>query len=385
MNVSPVLSENELASIDAVEHTARTLDNRNVVCGVLALNNLHAGDAASAILQCLTHLPKLRDYLLQESNYLNDDRPASNLLSQLGILTRRIWNISPWRGTVSPHEFLQEASVRSEKKFGVGVKCDPLELYSWLMNTLHRDLVTDAKRRGVKNASSTLISQLFQGTIQITTDKVRRKPAVESNSMDVDDTPGSTSDANGGGASSSTASPAPGTISEATTKVTPFFFLQLDLPTVTLLKDEKMKTTSQQVPIYSLLSKYDGKTAQFLTATKENRVFKILTLPHYLVFFVKRFTQNLYLVEKNKTIVNFPVDELDMAEYVGEKATGNTKYALRAYICQTGDTVTGSCLSRFYHRANGKWYNSQDAQVEVMLAEDHFVAEAYMLFYERCS
>jgi ubiquitin C-terminal hydrolase len=73
-----------------------------------------------------------------------------------------------------------------------------------------------------------------------------------------------------------------------------------------------------------------------------------------------------------------------MAEYTKDKETKGTKYALRAYICHTGDTVTGSCISRFYHRSNGKWYNCHDGTVDEMLAEDHFVAEAYLLFYERC-
>lgn len=348
------------------------------------MNTPNSGDSATAILQCLLHLPKFRDYLLEESFY-HDDRPASELLVQMSTLTKRIWNSTPWRQSVSPHEVFHEISIRSDGKFGVGAKSDPIEFYSWIVNTLHRDLALDAKRRGVKKASVTPISDLFQGQVTIQTEKLTRKKQelarVEMNTMDIDtsslsgDQPVSAATAVGMGAEEMNKD-------ATTTKVTPFFHLQFELPTVTLLKDEKSKTASLQVPIYTLLSKFDGHSKQFLATTRENRTCKIQTLPDYLVLFVKRFTQNLYLVEKNKTIVNFPTDELDLTEYTAE--TKNTKYNLSSYICHTGDSPSGSCLARYFHKANGKWYNTQDGAVDELQAELHFVAEAYILFYERC-
>jgi U4/U6.U5 tri-snRNP-associated protein 2 len=35
--------------------------------------------------------------------------------------------------------------------------------------------------------------------------------------------------------------------------------------------------------------------------------FQILELPDYLIVHIKRFTKNRFFVEKNPTIVNFPV------------------------------------------------------------------------------
>lgn len=388
--------QEDIAYLDTKEVKSRTLDNRQAIQGVVAMNNLHSGDAANAVLQCLVHLPRLRNYLLSESFY-HDDRPASELLVQLANLTKRVWNSSPWRATVSPHELLHEIALRSGGKFGVGVKSDPIEFYSWLVNTLHNDLAIDAKKRGVKRASSTtIIAQLFRGQVSIQTEKLTRKKGASnpsnqhqnsshaSSTMEIDNqaqTGANSSQTNQGVQNTDLGAQETDT-SLTTTKIVPFFYLQLDLPTVTLLKDEKSKTASLQVPIYTLLSKYDGHTKQFIATSRENRMCKIEALPEYLAFFVKRFTQNMYLIEKNKTIVNFPVDELDMTEYTTE--TENTKYNLSAYICHTGDTANGSCLSRFFHKANGKWYNSQEGSVDDLQAELHFVAEAYILFYERC-
>lgn len=390
-NVNPTVPISEIPYLDTKKSVSRTLDNRQAIQGVLAMNNLHSGDASAAILQCLVHLPKLRDYLLSETFY-HDERPASELLLQMSNLTKRIWNTTPWRQTVSPHEVLHEIALRSDGKFGVGVKSDPIDFYSWIINTLHRDLALDAKKRGVKKASVTAISELFQGQIRIQTEKLIRKKKLEpeediftdAGSMDVDPsaTNGSSSNTSQNGSSTTNMGAEEMDNDAVTTKVAPFFHLQLDLPTVTLLKDEKSKTASLQVPIYTLLSKFDGHSKQFLATTKENRTCKIASLPGYLVFFVKRFTQNLYLVEKNKTIVNFPVDELDLTEYTSE--TQNTKYNLSAYICHTGENPTGSCLARYFHKANGKWYNAQEGAVDELQAELHFVAEAYILFYERC-
>lgn len=363
----------------------RLLGNKQSLRGVTGMNNLHSGDAANAVLHCLIHLPMFRNYFLLESSYSFDDKPVSPLFAQLGNLTRRIWNASPWRPTVSPHELLQEISLRSDGKYGVGAKCEPLEFYSWLINTLHRDLISDMKRRGTKRASSSAISEMFQGTVLVRSESVKHRQTdqievTQSSSMNIDEpSPGNNSTHHASGDTSVTLRNPEGAV---VSRTTPFFHLQLDLPVVTLLKDEKSKTASLQVPIFTLLSKFDGRTTQFVAATKEHRTFKIQVLPQYLVFFVKRFTQNMYLIEKNHTIVNFPVDELDMVDYTEE--TTRTKYSLSAYICHTGDTPTGSCLARYFHKANGKWYNCQDTTAEAMLAEDHFVAEAYILFYERC-
>jgi len=39
---------------------------------------------------------------------------------------------------VDPHEFVQEVTVASKKKFQIGTQSECVEFLSWLLNQLHR-------------------------------------------------------------------------------------------------------------------------------------------------------------------------------------------------------------------------------------------------------
>jgi U4/U6.U5 tri-snRNP-associated protein 2 len=46
------------------------------------------------------------------------------------------------------------------------------------------------------------------------------------------------------------------------------------------------------------------------------KTYSIQSLPQYIIFHVKRFTRNNFFVEKNPTIVNFPVKNLELRDYI---------------------------------------------------------------------
>jgi len=52
---------------------------------------------------------------------------------------------------------------------------------------------------------------------------------------------------------------------------------------------------------FSLRQEYKGKRDSTM------KRFELTRLPPYLIFYIKRFTKNLFFTEKNPTIVNFPV------------------------------------------------------------------------------
>lgn len=100
---------------------------------------------------------------------------------------------------------------------------------------------------------------------------------------------------------------------KTTTKEQPFMFLSLDIPPPPLFPGDKDKgTIIPQEPLFTLLRKFDGETKQFVPATNEWKRYKITRLPRYLVLHLNRFTKNNFFVEKNPTIVNFPLRDLDM-------------------------------------------------------------------------
>jgi U4/U6.U5 tri-snRNP-associated protein 2 len=99
-------------------------------------------------------------------------------------------------------------------------------------------------------------------------------------------------------------------------------FLSLDLPPTPLFKDEAGANVIPQVPLYTVLRKFDGvMETEELKGTKfERRRYKITKLPRYLVLALKRYTKNNFFTEKNPTIVTFPVKNLEMSEYLTEDA-----------------------------------------------------------------
>ncbi len=68
-----------------------------------------------------------------------------------------------------------------------------------------------------------------------------------------------------------------------------------------------------QVPIFQCLAKFDSKqVSDDIRAGR--RTFKITRLPNFLALQFKRFTKNNFFIEKNPTLVTFPVKNLDLKE-----------------------------------------------------------------------
>ena len=70
-----------------------------------------------------------------------------------------------------------------------------------------------------------------------------------------------------------------------------------------------------QVPIFELLKKFDSVRVSDDIKLGRRR-FRITKLPQFLVLHVKRFINNRYFTEKNPTIVNFPVKNLELRDII---------------------------------------------------------------------
>ena len=71
----------------------------------------------------------------------------------------------------------------------------------------------------------------------------------------------------------------------------------------------------------ALLEKFNGeKEKEYILKGEERRDplikrFRISKLPEVLIFQISRFAKNNFFVEKNPTIVQYPVKHLDMGSY----------------------------------------------------------------------
>lgn len=94
-------------------------------------------------------------------------------------------------------------------------------------------------------------------------------------------------------------------------KTTPFSMLTLEVPPAPLFTDDAERSILPQVALETLLAKFDGETVQ---DHPELRVkYKIKALPHYLMLHIKRYSKGNWATEKNPTIVQFPLKEMDLS------------------------------------------------------------------------
>ena len=108
--------------------------------------------------------------------------------------------------------------------------------------------------------------------------------------------------------------------------------------------------------------KFDGETSQELRGGLLRRFRLTHPLPRYLILHYKRFKLNNFFVEKNPTLVTFPVKNLELKDYVdgtpppSGKQTIGTKFNLVANVCHTGTPEAGKYVCHVLHRATDEWY-----------------------------
>ncbi|KAK9719082.1 Ubiquitin carboxyl-terminal hydrolase 10 [Basidiobolus ranarum] len=226
---------------------------------------------------------------------------------------------------------------------------------SWFLNTLHRDLGGTRKRQSI-------ITKIFQGMVRVDTQSILvKEDNDEPLAMDID--------------------------RDITTTVSPFMFLTLDLPPPPLFQDEVERNIIPQIPLSTLLGKYDGQRTQEVSGYAKR--FHLLKLPRYVIFHIKRFTKNNWTFEKNPTIVNFPIRNIDLSELLSkeqeELETVEGHYDLIANISHEGKPGAGQGAYKVHvrHRGKDQWFQIQDLIVEEIIPQMIFLSESFIQIWER--
>lgn len=300
---------------------ARDLAGKEFMPGLVGLNNMKANDYANVALQGLLRVSPVRDFFLRKENYADVSTP---LLERFGELVRKTHNPRAFRGHVSPHDFMQSVISKSDKKFAIETQGDPVQFFTWLLNSLHMDLT-----RGDRKKSS-VISDALQGEIEVTT--IAGTGAARKSSTDL-------------------------------VQRLPFLMLTLDLPPAPLFKDAMEKIVIPQIPIFDLLKKFDGESIQD-DVRLGRRKMRLVRLPQYLVISVKRFLKNQFFLEKNPTMVNFPAKGLEL-----QAQQGNGTYDLVTNVVHEGGAkeVQGSFKAHIFRKSERRWYEVQDLRLNEIL------------------
>ncbi|KFY88379.1 hypothetical protein V500_06378 [Pseudogymnoascus sp. VKM F-4518 (FW-2643)] len=356
----PRYTKQEVMALDRAPKEAWALNGKQYTPGFVGMNNIKDNDYFNVVIQALSHVPPLRNYFM-----LDDFSSKPELAKRLSILVRKIWNPRAFKAHVSPHELLQEVSLRSNKKFALTQQADPVDFLSWFLNNLHVALGGSKTKPG-----SSIIQQIFQGKLKIESQAITAK-ADAGDRLRFEEA------------------------AEVKADVSRFLFLTLDLPAAPLFQDELERNIIPQVPLTSILSKYDGLKAQ--EQLNHRRRYRLLhPLPPYLLFHIKRFSQNKFVSERNPTIVTFDARNLNMGPYVEP----NPKFAppgepiwydlvanvIHEAVRGREDSVEGEVERRAWKvqlRRKEDWVQIQDLFVEQTQRELLYLGESYLQIWEK--
>ena len=117
--------------------------------------------------------------------------------------------------------------------------------------------------------------------------------------------------------------------------------------------------------------------------------FDLWTVPDVLIIHLKRFEyipgQYFMAREKIESLVNFPVQNLDLREYCKGGAVGGAgaQYDLYAVSEHMGTQHGGHYTAVVKNYRNSRWYSCNDSSVSESQAEAGVTPNAYVLFYQR--
>ncbi|GIX63198.1 ubiquitin specific protease 39 isoform 2, putative [Babesia caballi] len=337
--LKPRFTKDYVANVDSTIVYGRALDGADFIPGCVGLNNLKNTDYFNVVIQAICSVASLRNYLLLlETEKI---QPPDHVITSLVELVRKIFNPKNFKGIVSPHEFLQTVGVASKGVYKIGNHGDPAALMSWLFNRVHSRLKS-------KRTDASIITKTFGGELMMS-------------SLDGKDWKES---------------------------IVPFRMITLDVPTAPIFKDAQERNIIPQVPIFQLLQKFDGRTEHTSSTGKVCR-YRMWKLPQYLIVNIKRFTRNNFFLEKNPTIVSFPMKNLDLAPCMDERSPErdgqDARYDLVCNICHQGSPSAGSYKVHVLHAPTGSWYELEDLLVTSVLPQFVAQTESYIQVYKRQS
>jgi ubiquitin C-terminal hydrolase len=104
------------------------------------------------------------------------------------------------------------------------------------------------------------------------------------------------------------------------------------------------------------------------------------SLPDILVIDLKRFNNNM---KKNNSLIEFPLEDLDLSKYVIGYNKEDYIYDLYG-VCNHSGSLMGGHYTAFVKNANGKWYHFNDTRISELSDNNKVITpQAYCLFYRK--
>ncbi|EGZ18693.1 hypothetical protein PHYSODRAFT_503684 [Phytophthora sojae] len=164
------------------------------------------------------------------------------------------------------------------------------------------------------------------------------------------------------------------------------------------MKNLKISSKAEPITLLNCLTKFTEREqlgeadTWYCPKCKDHvRAFKkfdLFSLPKVLIFHLKRFryAQNSFYMHRDKisTLVEFPIEGLDLSEFViGPQNGSEPIYDLFAVSEHMGGLGGGHYTAVAKNPVNECWFNFNDSHTSEASAEDAVSSRAYVLFYIR--
>ncbi|KAM5235535.1 ubiquitin carboxyl-terminal hydrolase 8-like [Ctenodactylus gundi] len=349
--------------------SASQIRNLNPVFGgsgpaLTGLRNLGNTCYMNSILQCLCNAPHLADYF--NRNCYQDDINRSNLLGhkgevaeEFGIIMKALWT-GQYR-YISPKDFKVTIGKINEQFAGCSQQ-DSQELLLFLMDGLHEDLNKADNRKRHKEESNehlddlraaehawrqhkqlneSIIVALFQGQFKSTVQCLachRRSRTFEA-------------------------------------------FMYLSLP----LASTSKCTLQDCLRLFSKEEKLTDNNRFYCSHCRARRdslkKIEIWKLPPVLLVHLKRFSYDGRWKQKLQTSVDFPLENLDLAQYVIGPKNNLKRYNLFSVSNHYGGLDGGHYTAYCRNAARQRWFKFDDHEVSDISVSSVKSSAAYILFY----
>uniref|UniRef100_K9INV5 Ubiquitin carboxyl-terminal hydrolase 8 n=1 Tax=Desmodus rotundus TaxID=9430 RepID=K9INV5_DESRO len=349
--------------------SASQIRNLNPVFGgsgpaLTGLRNLGNTCYMNSILQCLCNAPHLADYF--NRNCYQDDINRSNLLGhkgevaeEFGIIMKALWT-GQYR-YISPKDFKTTIGKINDQFAGYSQQ-DSQELLLFLMDGLHEDLnkADNRKRHKEENndhlddfkaaeyawqkhkqLNESIIVALFQGQFKSTVQCLtchKRSRTFEA-------------------------------------------FMYLSLP----LASTSKCTLQDCLRLFSKEEKLTDNNRFYCSHCRARRdslkKIEIWKLPPVLLVHLKRFSYDGRWKQKLQTSVDFPLENLDLSQYVIGPKNNLKKYNLFSVSNHYGGLDGGHYTAYCKNAARQRWFKFDDHEVSDISVSSVKSSAAYILFY----
>lgn len=357
------------SKVEIARPSAAKIRNLNPTFGGLGasftgLRNLGNTCYMNSILQCLCNTPAMADYF--NNNYYLDDINRSNILGHKGEVAEEFGVIMKalWAGLykcISPRDFKITIGKINEQFAGYDQQ-DSQELLLFLMDGLHEDLNKADNRKRYKEEENDHLDDQTAADVAWSKHKLLNESIIVALFQ---------------GQFKSTVQCM--TCHRKSRTFETFMYLSLPLASTSKCSlQDCLRLFSKEEKLTDNNKVFCRHCKAHRDSTKKLEIWKV---PPIVLVHLKRFSYEGRWKQKLQTYVDFPLDSLDLAQYVIGPKQNLKRYNLYGVSNHYGGLDGGHYTAYCKNSIKQRWYKFDDHEVSEISTSSVKSSAAYILFY----